>query len=521
MSVAPFAMQLLGPFRLLVDGVRIDVSSRRGQALLAMLATSPSHERTRAWLQDRLWGSRGAAQAQASLRRELSSLRKLINQPGRELLCADHLRIWLDPALLGGNPAGGGGGELLEGLDLPGEEGFEDWLRQERSQHSSVAAASPVPAEPSVLSGDTGLAALQLEPISGSADMTDALAERLGRIRWLRLHLQPGSAARYRASGQWRDAEGGAGTLSLTLTETGSGRLVWSGRFAGVDPAAPAPAVLDEAVSALRARIAQAEQARCHALGQAADDVASLVWQSQWHMHRLTRADAAEAGKLAQQALELDPNGGEAIAQHTWVRLWDQWVTRAKEADVRAVRELAQRAIIADHEDARGHMLAGIAEIWLMQPLRAEALLRRAVDLDPSLVMARVQLACALYHRIMLPEAEAELQTALRLSPNDQYLFFIAGELATTCLMQEKWEEALLHAETALAARQSYVHGHVAKVNALVHLGRMREAVAAHHELYRANPHYSPSFIDWIPFLDSSWHAFFKDGLNRAAAAAD
>lgn len=520
MPVAPFAMQLLGPFRLLVDGVRIDVTSRRGQALLAMLATSPSHERTRAWLQDRLWGTRGAAQGQASLRRELSSLRKLINRPGQELLCADHLRIWLDPALYSCDLGGGQGSDLLEGLDLPGEEGFEDWLRRERRQQGP-SAPPPVAAAPALSIGDNGLAALHLTPISGSAEMTDALAERLGRIRWLQLHLQPGGAARYSLAGQWRGAEGGPGTLSLSLTETGSGRLVWSGRFADADPAAPPPAVIDEAICAVRARIAQTEQARCHALGPAAGDVAALVWQSQWHMHRMNRADAALAGALARQALDLDSTCGEAIAQHTWVRLWDLWVTRAREADVRAVREQAQRAIIADHEDARGHMLAGIAEIWLMQPLRAEALLRRAVDLDPSLVMARVQLACALYHRLMLPEAEAELETAMRLSPNDQYLFFIAGELATTCLMQEKWDEALLHAETALAARRSYVHGHVAKVNALVHLGRMPDAAAAHHDLYRATPHYSPSFIDWIPFLDSSWHAFFKDGLNRAAAAAD
>ncbi|MFM5908206.1 MAG: hypothetical protein ACKOPO_11585 [Novosphingobium sp.] len=517
-----YSLQLLGPFRLSCAGERIDLRGRRAQALIAMLATSESHERTRAWLQDRLWGSRPGVQAQNSLRRELSSLRKMVNRADGELLCADGLRVWLNSQLL--HIQGQGSGEFLEGMDLPGEDGFEDWLRGQRARAESAPAR---PAPPPAASGRNvraaahparALSSIALATIDGADELRDALAERLSRIRWLELYFagQGTGEARFALSG--RIDKGGK--VALKLVDQDSGRMLWTGRYA-VDAADDAaPGWVDEAISAVRARIAQAEQARAIAAPDD-DDLASLVWQSQWHMHRLSKDDAAEAARLAARAVAVDAIGAEAIAQATWVRVWDLWVTRAREPAIRAMREQAQRAIIADHEDARGHMLAGIAEIWLMQPLRAEALLRRAVELDPSLIMARVQLACALYHRLMLAEAEAELLTALRLSPNDQYLFFIAGELATTCLMQDKFDAALVHAETSLAARRSYVHGHVAKVNALVRLGRMDEARAAHAELYRANPGYSPQFIDWIPFLDSSWNAWFKDGLNRAATGSD
>ncbi|MFM5931530.1 MAG: hypothetical protein ACKOPQ_11515 [Novosphingobium sp.] len=514
-----FSLQMVGPFRLSYAGERIDLRGRRAQALIAMLASSPSHERTRAWLQDRLWGSRPTVQAQNSLRRELSSLRRLINQPDAELLCADGQRVWLNSAVL--TIAAPGSGEFLEGIDLPGEDGFEDWLREQRGK---AELSEPVPALPAQASAPPSqtpmraLSALVLMPIPDGEAWHEALAERLSRIRWLDLYLdQPDDRdARFALSGRVDKGE----RIALTLTDRESGRMVWTGRYAMAGQDEPAPNAVDEAASAVRARLAQAEQTRAVAAPDDAD-LASLIWRSQWHMHRLTRDDAAEAARLAALATGLDPIGTEAIAQATWVRVWDLWVARARDEAVRAMREQAQRAIIADHDDARGHMLAGIAEIWLMQPLRAEALLRRAVELDPSLIMARVQLACALYHRLMLPEAEAELRTALRLSPNDQYLFFIAGELATTCLMQDKFDEALVHAETALAARRSYVHGHVAKVNALVRLDRLDAARAAHADLYRANPNYSPKFIDWIPFLDSTWNDWFKDGLNRAAAGAD
>jgi len=80
-------MSLLGPFKL--EGPRgenVGISSRKGIALLAILATSPNGERMRGWLQERLWGSRGEAQASASLRRELSNLRKGFEQAGFGLI---------------------------------------------------------------------------------------------------------------------------------------------------------------------------------------------------------------------------------------------------------------------------------------------------------------------------------------------------------------------------------------------------------------------------------------------------
>ena len=133
-SGAFFALEIMGPFRLRgPDGARIDIPSKKGQALIAMLAMAGGGERTRSWLQNQLWGSRGPEQAQASLRNALSHLRAIINQDGHTLLFADHARVWLDLAQIEvdaraiENPSRD---TLLEGLDIPGEEGFEDWLRE-------------------------------------------------------------------------------------------------------------------------------------------------------------------------------------------------------------------------------------------------------------------------------------------------------------------------------------------------------------------------------------------------------
>jgi DNA-binding SARP family transcriptional activator len=78
-----FRMDLIGPFGLFApSGARIDVRSRKGVALLALLAFSPNGLRTRAWLQAILWGSRAHVQAQSSLRRELSTLVAVLDAHG-------------------------------------------------------------------------------------------------------------------------------------------------------------------------------------------------------------------------------------------------------------------------------------------------------------------------------------------------------------------------------------------------------------------------------------------------------
>lgn len=73
-----YRLRLLGAFQLTApNGRRLDVSSKKAIALLGLLASANSGERWRAWIQDKLWGSRELRQAQSSLRRELHGLRKL------------------------------------------------------------------------------------------------------------------------------------------------------------------------------------------------------------------------------------------------------------------------------------------------------------------------------------------------------------------------------------------------------------------------------------------------------------
>jgi tetratricopeptide (TPR) repeat protein len=116
-------------------------------------------------------------------------------------------------------------------------------------------------------------------------------------------------------------------------------------------------------------------------------------------------------------------------------------------------------------------MIAGITESFLRQPLRAQALLRRAIDLNPSLFLAHGYLGSTLYLNGSPKEALESLNFAIRLSPNDQHLFHVLGEIAICHLMIGEPVLAIEAAENSTLRRPAYWFAHVAKINGLIKLG--------------------------------------------------
>src|SRR3546814_21200885 len=117
---------MLGAFRITApNGQRLVISSKKGIALLGLLATAKGGERWRTWLQEKLWGSRESPQAQASLRRDLHGLRNMAATSGVPLFDSNHCAIRLmietieadvhDQQLLLKS-----GQDFLEGITLPG-----------------------------------------------------------------------------------------------------------------------------------------------------------------------------------------------------------------------------------------------------------------------------------------------------------------------------------------------------------------------------------------------------------------
>ena len=138
MKANKLKLKLIGGFKLVNhQGVTIDIASKKGRLLLAMLVVSEAGERTRIWLQEKLW-SRGSGQD--SLRRELASLRKLFDQHGIKPLPKsvprDVVRLDFDCFEADVLQRPGIQGSFLDGLSIPQDEPVEKWLAEMRSKYS-------------------------------------------------------------------------------------------------------------------------------------------------------------------------------------------------------------------------------------------------------------------------------------------------------------------------------------------------------------------------------------------------
>lgn len=170
--IGKYRLDLIGPFGLFTpDGRRIDITSKKSVALIALIIVSPSGVRSRRWLQNMLWGTREDIQAQTSLRRELSNLTKQL-----AVMDADHLlvrgtqriglaieQLEVDIFSLGLQMAkhkSSLSSDFLEGIDLRDCEEFEDWLRAERDRVRDMIAidlpesADVLPSGPEILGMD-------------------------------------------------------------------------------------------------------------------------------------------------------------------------------------------------------------------------------------------------------------------------------------------------------------------------------------------------------------------------------
>lgn len=369
-----YRLLLLGPFGLFApDGTRLPVTSRKGMALLAQVALGRSGERSRGWLQDQLWGSRPPDQARASLRRELANLRGAINPPDAPpLLSADSTRVRLDLGRIDVDvrqldrdvanaraPSFTDLGTLLEGLDIPGEDGFEDWLREQRQHVGALVeqllvqdweraalapepaaapavapARAPLPALPP-LPRKPSVAVLAFSSRSGDADdaamaqiITEEIGDALARFSTL-LVVNAGMAGwpidhgrlsrefgvRYLLEGS---VQRSADTIRVTarLTDGILREQVWTQAF---------DAPLAE-VFTLQADIAQrvaqqidssveiAERARAVIQPVTTPDAYQLYWRANALFRKWERAAMQEAIVLSEQVLRLEPDNAWASA---------------------------------------------------------------------------------------------------------------------------------------------------------------------------------------------------------------
>jgi TolB-like protein len=154
--MTPLRARLFGGFELSdSNGAELKLSTRKTRALIAFLIVEADRWHTRERLADLLWSDRQQAQARHSLTQALSTIRKLEETAGEQLIESDSERVRLlaqsvEADVLSFREAGRSDasaaaecytGPLLDGFVAP-DESFEEWLLAERASYHGAACSA-------------------------------------------------------------------------------------------------------------------------------------------------------------------------------------------------------------------------------------------------------------------------------------------------------------------------------------------------------------------------------------------
>ena len=329
---------------------------------------------------------------------------------------------------------------------------------------------------------------------------------------------------RYVLEGSVRRA-GSRVRITAQLIEAASGHHLWADRYDRelADVFAVQDEIARNITGAIAPGIISAEIQQAQRKDPSQLDAWDRTMRAHSHIRRFTREDLAQARRLLDEAIALDPTNSMALSDLAFAHHFEAvfgWGEAPAESHAR-VGEAARKAVAADDGDAMAHTALAIFDLFSGRHDEARRRLNRALDLDPNSMFARGYLGVS-YGFGGEPEAAfAHLDEALRLSPRGPLLVIWHLCKGWTALTAERYEEAVEFAEQAREANPEFPDIYAVLASANGQLGRAAEAASALHELLRRMPGLTASDERLNrPFARAADRDRFLEGLRKAGMPA-
>jgi tetratricopeptide (TPR) repeat protein len=304
------------------------------------------------------------------------------------------------------------------------------------------------------------------------------------------------------------------------------GEIVWAARFDR--DVTDALALQDELGAAIVAQVdpelMQHEGRRTAATGS--DDLTAqdLLLQALPAIYRMERDSFLRARRLLEMSLRADP--GSSVA-HGWLAYWDLlyvgqgWSDDPAASTAEAAR-LAERAVMLDPGDARALTLAGHVRGFLKHPEEATALHERAIALNPNLALAWCFSGLAHSYMGRHDEGLRRINVALRLSPSDPHGFFFDMALIMPHLMRGDYPAAIQAGRRAIEINPYFSSAYKGYLAALGLMDRRREAHEVLLRLLALEPRFSVTeAMSRSPLSRPEDIERYAEGLRRAGLQED
>jgi adenylate cyclase len=254
-------------------------------------------------------------------------------------------------------------------------------------------------------------------------------------------------------------------------------------------------------ITALQVELTAGEMAGMMAKGTKNIDAFIKYLQAYELISRANKERNAQAKKILEEAVALDPEYPRLYMGLAIVHMYDMWygTTESPDQSLDRAFELAQKAISLDNSNATAHGILGHVYAMKRQYDRAIAECERAVFLDPNSAENIFWLGMALNWAGRTEEAIPYIQNAIRLNPLPPALYFV--QLAVSYRDSGQYEKAIEASKKALQREPNTQFAYIHMAISYIRLGQEKEARAAAAEILRINPKFSlERYAKILPF---------------------
>ena len=239
-----------------------------------------------------------------------------------------------------------------------------------------------------------------------------------------------------------------------------------------------------------------------------------------WRLFYELRPDSLEeARELMEKAIKSDNEFSEAHYVLAGVLLHQFQMGFEKDPDGtlrKRALQLVQRSIALDSRNEYAHWVAGFAYAYNSDYAAAEAVLEKAIELNPNCSLAYGTLGTILAYSGQTDRSIRNNEIAMRLNPRDPSIFFRYIGLAVANYIGGRYDQSLDWAEKTVVSRPNFDYGHALLIASHAKLGQNQKASAALSRFLDASPDATISDLARMPFSSHRYFEQLAAGLRAA-----
>ena len=310
--------------------------------------------------------------------------------------------------------------------------------------------------------------------------------------------------------------------ITAQLIDGLSGKHVWADRYDGdlKDIFALQDQITMKIITELRGKMVSGGEVRSAARGTKNLEAYLKQMQAIEYSTRLTKDDAIQARKLAEEVIALDPEYPKGYIRLAFLSWLDAALGRTdspQQANARAM-ELIEKAISLDPQDGYSYALRGSILVQMRQYDKGLLDVAKALSLEPNQIGVLNESASALWRAGKPEQALPLMEKLFRLSP-----FPVLGNFTGAAIAYNLAGQYEKSAEVSSKAIQRFPPNYLVYVQYSIStslLERTEEARASVNELLRLNPQFSieqfKAFMSRIGMKDQTAVEKFVEALRKA-----